>query len=100
MGEEINMKDDFDNPEYLIDTPSGKVFNLSKWVRENTPQAEHKFKEGDIVALTIITQVEKLTRDVDGTPLYVLEGRGGGWSEESMRLATDEEKKDNLYSDE
>ena len=97
MSEKREMKDDFNNPEYLIDTPSGQAFNLSKWVRENEPQAEHQFKEGDIVALTIITRVEKLTRDVDGTPLYVLEGRGGGWSEASLRLATEQEKEDNLY---
>lgn len=92
MNEKRDMKDDLDNPEYLIDTPYGKAFNLSKWVRENESQAEHQFKEGDIVALTIITRIEKLSRDVDGTPLYVLEGHGGGWSEESMRLATDEER--------
>lgn len=79
----------FDDPRYLI--PGTNMFNLSKWTRENEPQADHQFTVGDVVVLTVVTEVTKLTRDVDGTPLYRLSVAEGLWSEGDIRKATDEE---------
>lgn len=89
------MNDDYEIPEEDLNNPRyhvGGVFLLSKWIREHVHQ-EHKFKVGDTVVITITTEVKALQRDCDGTPLYKLEGIGGGWSEVNMRLASDEESK-------
>jgi hypothetical protein len=66
----------------------GGMFLLSKWIRENTPTKQHKYKVGDIVSITVECEVLKLAYDCDGTPLYTLESVGGGWSENALKVIT------------
>lgn len=78
----------FNHPDYEV---APGIFNFAKWSRENIPKPPHKFKVGDVVVITITTEVVATGFDCDGTPLYNLGMLGFGWSEDGMRLATDEE---------
>lgn len=87
-----------DNPKLPIDDPRYRIegtdmMNFSKWSRENEPKPDHQHQVGDVVVLNFVCKITKLVRDCDGTALYVLSnGLGGGWSEEQLRAATQEEK--------
>lgn len=90
MADDEGKKLPFDDPRYLI--PGTNAFNFSQWSRENEPKPDHAFKVGDVVVLTVVCEVTKLTHDCDGTPLYSLSGSlGHGWSGDQLRAATDDE---------
>lgn len=69
----------------------GGPFNLSKWSRENEPKPPPSYAVGDYVRLTVVTRVEKVYQDCDGTPLYALEIGGAGWSDSNLAPATEAE---------
>lgn len=90
------MSENYNIPkEHMTDPRYGYVLNggflLSKWVRENVTPSEHVFKVGDVVTVSITTEIEALQRDVDGSALYKLSKLGGGWNADNIRLATKEE---------
>jgi hypothetical protein len=69
---------DLNHPDYVIATDEGQptLLNFSKWSRENVPKEPPRFKIGDEVVVRL--QVCKVTKDCDGTPLFVLCGTGEG----------------------
>lgn len=88
---DYNMKLPMTDERYRI--PGLNAFSMSAWSRDNEPKEPPRFKVGDIVAITIITEVTKVFNDCDGTPLYSLDGIGHGYSDHNdIRPATDEEK--------
>lgn len=67
------------------------AFSFSKWSKDNLPKQPARFKVGDVVAVTIITEITKVYEDCDGTPLYAFD-KFTGWPDDgSIRPATDEE---------
>lgn len=89
MDNEANKRS-IDDPRYKI--PGTNMINFSMWSRENEPKGDHQYAVGDVVVLMRVCEIEKLGRDCDGTPLYWLsDGLGGGYSEQSLRPATEEE---------
>lgn len=82
---------DEDIARYTI--PGTNVFNLTRWVRENTEYPPPKFKVGDVVVFTVITEITGVGKDCDGSILYSAEMIGHGWGEENFREATEEESK-------
>jgi hypothetical protein len=71
--------------------PGTDAFSYSKWARENVDRDPPKFKVGDVVVITLVKEITKVGNDCDGTVLYGLEDLGFGYSEDNLRLATDEE---------
>lgn len=91
MTNQGNPKLPIDDPRYRIEGTN--MVSFSKWSRENIPKPDHQRQVGDVVVLTVTCEVVSLIRDCDGTALYVLSnGLGGGWSEDQLRAATQEEK--------
>ena len=74
--------------EHMEDPKYGYVINggflLSKWVRENVPHPEPKYKVGDLVELRMEGEITRVYRDCDGTPLYDIDGVVSGYSEFSI----------------
>ena len=91
------MVEELIGPQIPIDHPRYQIaelnaVNWSKWVRENTPQQNHKYKVGDVVVIVKVVEITKAYRDCDGTPLYQFDGDGGGHCEDMIiRNATEEE---------
>ena len=87
------MSDNQIPEEHMNDPKYGYVVNgmflLSKWIRENTPQQDHKYQVGDVVILTFECEVIAQHRDCDGSPLYELSTVGGGWPGNLLCLADD-----------
>jgi hypothetical protein len=78
---------------YTMETADGRrILNWTAYSRENIPKPDHRFAVGDIVTVTFTTEIDRLTRDCDGAPLYSLLNLGHGFGEECIRLATEEEK--------
>ena len=68
----IQLVADTQNPE------TGKTF------REENNELKHTMVVGQRVIVSIETEITSLDRDCDGTPLYRLDGLGGGYSEDSL----------------
>ena len=80
---------------YTFNTLSGaKIFNFSKYSRENIPKPKPKYKVGDTVILKTEREIVRVGHDCDGTPLYELDNIGFGWSERDFKLANPNTRKE------
>jgi len=82
--------------EHMEDPKYGYVINgmflLSKWIRENEPPQEPKYKVGDEVEVTMEGEITAVYQDCDGTPLYEIDNNLAGFSEGSIRKIEDEQE--------
>ena len=69
--------------------PGTNAFNYSMWARENVEQPPPAFKVGDKVVFTIITEIEAINHDCDGSVLYTADMIGHGWGERNFRAFTE-----------
>ncbi len=92
MAEELdyNMKLPMTHERYRI--PGMNAFSMSAWSRENEPKDTPRFKVGDVVVVTVVTEVTRVYKDCDDTPLYGFDDIGNGYADRgNIRLATQDE---------
>lgn len=95
MSDELdyNMKLPMTDERYRI--PGLNAFSMSAWSRENEPKEPPRYKVGDVVVLTVTTEVTRVFEDCDGTPLYSFENGLRNMSDRGqIRPATDEEARE------
>ena len=61
--------------------PDIEIFNFTKWSRENISKDPPKLKIGDNVIFTLITKINHVGQDCDGTILYSADMINHGWDE-------------------
>ena len=62
-----------------------RIFNWSRWSRENIPKPAPMLRVGDKVRFTLETEITKVGQDCDGTTLYAADMIGFGWNEETFQ---------------
>lgn len=78
----MSDKKSFDHEDYRI--PGTNGFNLSKWSRENVSKPPPRYKVGDYVVIVVSYEITQVYEDCDGTPIYELDSRYGGYSDDGL----------------